>query len=415
VAANIVDHARKRIAAVCDEIARLKQSDFPYAHPIEALDILEKKFRDQDAVLAKVSPTASPNVKNNACGMSLYQLYMYVPLLGFILRSTNVRNAFEVYAPLLRLAQSIFGENKKLVVSSEWEYSPFVYLPGFDLPGFVLIGLPAPETTNPFLVSLAGHELGHSFWEAEGCATRFAKIIEERVIQELTERRWSDYALLYPHHTKDQIRSGDMFVRPTWFPAFTWALLQAEEVFCDFFGLRLFAESYLYAFEYLSAPGSSGQRPLHYPKLEHRLSYIVAAAKEMGIEVQPGFDSCFMDETDPDEAATKLLVSISDEVSKSLVPELIQIAKEVQSSKAPLRNRDNVKDICEEFGTWIVPSRKESSLSDILNAGWLCYLDPDLWKNIPHIRPEDRDRVLKDLMLKSMEISEVHKRLREAK
>ena len=33
-----------------------------------------------------------------------------------------------------------------------------------NLPGFVFIGLPAPESANPFLIPLGGHELGHSAW-----------------------------------------------------------------------------------------------------------------------------------------------------------------------------------------------------------------------------------------------------------
>ena len=50
-------------------------------------------------------------------------------------------------------------------------------------------------------------------------------------------------------------------------------------------------------------------------------------------------------------------------------------------------------------------------LTDITNAGWNCFLDPDLWKDFSQIRPGDRDRILKDLMLKSMEVTEVYERL----
>ena len=104
-----LNHARKRIAAAIDEVERLKQSEFPYAHAKDALDHLEKMFVRQQTVLQKVSPAASPPVINNACSTALYQLYLYVPILGFILRSTNVRNAFEAYAPLLRLARHLLG------------------------------------------------------------------------------------------------------------------------------------------------------------------------------------------------------------------------------------------------------------------------------------------------------------------
>lgn len=161
-----IDHACRRITAAIDEIERLRESDFPYPHAREALVELDRMFRAQLDVLRRIPEGAAVHVTNNACSASLYQLFVYVPILGFILRSTNVRNAFEAYSPLLRLARSLLGRDTKLILSSEWDYSPFVYMPMTDLPGFVLIGLPAPESANPLLVPLAGHELGHWLWQA---------------------------------------------------------------------------------------------------------------------------------------------------------------------------------------------------------------------------------------------------------
>src|SRR5947209_6509229 len=195
---DALTHARKRFDAAIAEVDRLKQSEFPYDHARGALDHLERMFKAQQVVLEKVFPQANASVVNNACGTSLYQLYVYVPILGFILRSTNVRNAFEAYAPLLRLARRVLDKTTKLIVSSEWDYSPFVYLSLTDLPGFVLIGLPAPESANPLLVPLAGHELGHSVWEAEGFFKQYQKAMEAGVLEEL-RKRWTEYHDLYPH------------------------------------------------------------------------------------------------------------------------------------------------------------------------------------------------------------------------
>ena len=50
-------------------------------------------------------------------------------------------------------------------------------------------------------------------------------------------------------------------------------------------------------------------------------------------------------------------------------------------------------------------------LVDVLNAGWACYQDPNLWANVAQIKPEESSRILGDLMLKSMEVSEIRKRL----
>ena len=134
---STIEHGLNRVAAVLDEIGRLRQSEFPYSHPREALDLLAERFRKQQSLLEKAAP-ASTDVINNVCSVSLYELLVYLPILGFILRSTNVRNAFEVYAPLLRLARKILGNDTKLIVSSEWELSPFVYRGIIGLGGFVL-------------------------------------------------------------------------------------------------------------------------------------------------------------------------------------------------------------------------------------------------------------------------------------
>jgi len=301
------DHAKKRISAVVDEIERLKQSEFPYTQPRDALELLASELRRRHSVLNKLQPDAPVDAINEACSRSLDELHAYVPLLGFILRSTNVRNAFEAYSPLLRLAQSTLEPNSKLIVSSEWEYSPFVYRPIGSLPGFVLIGLPAPESSNPLLVPLAGHELGHSVWVNRGLSQEFKERIEEGVLHELSTSRRKDYEEVFPHIQVEDPRDGKS-ARTTLMLAYTWALLQTEEIFCDFFGLRLFAESYLYAFTYLISPGRAGSRSTNYPNIKQRVCYLGKAAEARGISVPVGFQSAFIQQDEPDEKASKLLL-----------------------------------------------------------------------------------------------------------
>jgi hypothetical protein len=211
---SVIDHARYRIVTVIEEIRRLRECEFPYIQPRDALEVLERMFSRQQSVLEKIPEKASTDVKNNACSTSLDLLSVYVPILGFILRSTNVRNAFEMYAPLLRLAQSILRPTSKLIVSSEWEFSPYVYTSITDLPGFVLIGLPATESSNPLLVPLAGHELGHSVWETEGFYKIFEKKIEDRVLDELMTNKWKDYSAIYPQHKKENIENANPSLMP---------------------------------------------------------------------------------------------------------------------------------------------------------------------------------------------------------
>jgi hypothetical protein len=90
------EHARQRLTAVIEEIERLKQSEFPYDQPLSALTFLQERLTRLRTILDKLSDESDPEDVDDACQKSLDQLFYYVPLLGFLLRSTNVRNAFEI-------------------------------------------------------------------------------------------------------------------------------------------------------------------------------------------------------------------------------------------------------------------------------------------------------------------------------
>src|SRR5439155_22334513 len=136
-----------------------------------ALDQLRTLFERKLQRLEAFAPGSDLSIISQECRVTLLALYQYLPLLGFILRSTNVRNAFEAFGPFLRLAGDVLEpgiersqRKTKLLLSSEWDYSPFTYPTIPDLPKFLFIGLPAPESANPLLIPLAGHELGHAVW-----------------------------------------------------------------------------------------------------------------------------------------------------------------------------------------------------------------------------------------------------------
>ena len=81
----------------------------------------------------------------------------------------------------------------------------------------------------------------------------------------------------------------------------------------------------------------------------------------------------------------------------------------------PQRDQSQVLEITVEFDSKIVPITRPATLVDLLNAGWKCHQKKNLFPNIPHVREEaisreDKYRVLGDLMLKSMEVSETIKR-----
>jgi len=186
-------------------------------------------------------------------------------------------------------------------------------------------------------------------------------------------------------------------------------------MFCDFLGIRLFAESYLHAFAYLIAPGASGQRLVTYPSIGRRVSHLIEAAERFGVDIPSDFADSFIHETEPTDPTTKFLVSIADKISASCASDLLEeAAQSADSTDAPMRNQPKVSGIVEQFKKSIVPTAESETLPDITCAGWDCNLDKDLWREVKQIKPRDWGRVLRDLMFKSMEVSEIHERLEKA-
>jgi hypothetical protein len=271
--------------------------------------------------LASASGAVSPGTIRAACTGALNGIIHYLPLLGFLLRSTNVRNGFEIYAPLLSLARQLLGKEIKLVISSEWDYSPFTYTSIPYLPGFVLIGLPAPESANPLLVPLAGHELGHSIWSVRKLRAKYLRIAEKYVLAEI-DRNWGAYSNIFSNVEKAKLET-DMFARQTWSLAHEWALRQAEETFCDYCGIAIFRESFLHSFAYLIAPSFGGSRSCVYPDLRRRIENILSAAKAFGIPEVTGYADLFDNDTQSDLGMQdRFLLSLADAASQSLCPNL---------------------------------------------------------------------------------------------
>jgi hypothetical protein len=254
---SLLETARKRVQAVLDEIKRITQYEFPYKGSEQALKKVEQVFNARLASLNALNDQSDLGLIRQTCSLGLRDVAVYLPLLGFIIRSTNVRNSFEVFRPLLRMARAVLEpatpkdqQQTQLIVSSEWEYSPFVFreIPG--LLGFVLIGLPAAESPNPLLIPLAGHELGHSVWASNNSGVRAA--LRPAVIGQILaviRGRWGEYQTAFPHIPITQAElDQDLAAIASWQPAFSWALEQTEETFCDCLGIRLFGTSYLEAF-----------------------------------------------------------------------------------------------------------------------------------------------------------------------
>jgi len=405
-----VEYAIKRYEASLKEIERLKQSEFPYPNSSEALAELEKVFQKQLDALGKLTPANTPLVRKNACTQSLYTLFLYTPFLGLILRSTNIRNAFEVYYPLLRIARILLGPSVRLILSSEWDYSPFTYMPDDELKDFVLIGHPAQESSNPLLIPLAGHELGHNVWEQMGLSAKYDSAVRKTVVGMIDSQFWVEFQQLFPHIKKGTLET-DLFAYETWLPAQIWGMRQLEESFCDAMGLRLFGEAYLHAFAYLLSPSLPGERAVYYPNMKDRVDYLTVASKQMSLTIPSGFGDLFDAEEEPKEASQKLLMSVADTACKKHLPEMISEARTYANTcMAPTRSQSVVANIVEQFDL-VIPTKGKVNITDIINAGWICYHNASLWGSVPQIESADKLRILHDLILKSLEVTEFEERI----
>jgi hypothetical protein len=398
----VLDYARQRVASFLEEMRRLKDNDFPHPHSREALDLISQVIETRKGALDGLSPANSPDVIRNACAEAFVQILSYHPLLGFILRSTNIRNSFEVYRPILNLSRLILGNDTKLILSSEWEYSPFVYNPIADLPSFVLMGLPASESGNPLLTPLAGHELGHTTWQKKQVSAKYSATLADRMYKQI-EDKWPDYQHLFTCN-RNELR-GDLFAARKLGNYHYLALKQAEESFCDFIGIRIFSESYLHAFAYLVAPGSAQMRQDKYPKIMTRVQNMVSAAQQYGTVCPADYAASYSDELDSTNHDHKLLMAVTDHAVSTVINDLIQEANTiVEAAGVSARDEALIQRAHNSFKL-LVPASGMVSLANILNAGWIAYNDTGLWVDNEEVK-KDRNHILYDIVLKSIEVLE---------
>jgi hypothetical protein len=419
---SFLDDTKKRVQAFLDEAAHLAESEFPYPGSRLALERLIQFFAARLATLNSFDANSDQAIVRQTCSLDLQHQFTYLPLLGFILRSTNVRNAFEVFRPLLRLAGDIRepgvaknARKTELVLSSEWDYSPFVYREMPELPGFVMIGIPSPESANPLLVPLAGHELGHSVWRKDNPSlqTTWEPRVRQAVLAEVAAR-WSTFSAAFNLTITQAQLASNVGAMAAWLPSFNLALRQVEETFCDFLGLRIFGWAYLEAFSYLLSPGSPGARPTTYPAMPDRINNLLTASQTYGVTPSAGYRDRFTPPPPPLLSPVDILrLQIADAARQRLINDLIAEAQQVITASRVTMPTDAERDLTYDRFKLVVPREKCKCIADILNGAWKAFRDPLLWQDNPQIA-EKRDLVLKELVLKNLELFEIEQILKES-
>jgi len=400
-------YAVARLSHVLRQIESIETSEFSHEGARSALRELRILFEKDGSRILDIGSSGDDGIKERAVVQANYHIYKFLPILGFIQRSSNVGNPFEFYDPLLRLARKLIGDRARLIFSSEWGYSPCTYPLVFsELPYFVFIGMPSSESGNSLIIPLAGHELGHSVWSHNSLGNKFAQKVTKLTSEHL-KTRWQEFCKIFGKSKFEELQT-DMLLVGHLGNVTKIVIDQIEEVFCDFVGLRIFGESYFHSFEYLLAPSLGGARISVYPSIEDRIAYMERCAIEFDILIRSNFAENFCERTKSLAREEVFYIEVADSVVASLVDDLVLESKLIcDRAKIEIRSRELVDLASRKFGRGM-PVEDLRNLSDIINAGWVAFLDDSVWSHSLS-SDEDRMNVVNEIIFKSVEIMEYRK------
>jgi len=407
---ELVRAAREKLESAIELAENLRGGTFPYPHSEEVLRGISALFR---SALERLDPEADEKTLRNQCNLTTLLLDDFLPLLGFIHRSKSSANAFELYGPLLRLVRNLVDERSRLVLASEWRFSPFTYVGIPSLNDVVWVGLPASESSNALLTPLAGHEVGHHLWAVRLLSPKY-RVETWKALLAKIEADWAEYRRRFADAPADmESFRSDVFAIARWSVHHEWALRQCEEIFCDLVGLRLFGDAYIHAFAYLLAPGSATRGARFYPHLSGRVAYLSKACQHWGFTVPPGYETAWAPAEDGDPTSEEAyLTKITDDSVGTLLPRLLgDVETVIPTDSVPLVDEKEVASAVRSLGI-LTPTQNPVSLAAVVNAGWRVYHDADVWSGYPHLSHR-RASVLNELLLKSIQVGEVAALLKE--
>jgi len=401
--------AKRRIAAFLEQIAELKASSFPHDDGKEALVVIERTFRVQEKRL-DIPVGASDDLIDATCVHLADLLSTYTDILGIILRSTNVRNPFELHFALAKLVKSTIGDDIRVLISSEWNFVPFTYPMSLDvLPNFVLIGSPAPESGNVLIAPLAGHEIGHTAWRSYDYATVLSPLVTDQVRVALNNNKKIETNLL------NKLGLNPLGLNVIVDRCGGHALRQLEEAFCDLFGLYLFGSGYLFAFDYFLAPGASNCF-LDYPPDIRRMEILVEAAHEVRLTVDEALAKRWQ-KANYDNEDSDMAVIVSAVLDVVVADMRRMLFSELERRNIFPPDDSVIAKVLSSFQRY-EPFSEKATLAEIVTAGWRYLRDK---KNLVEAKSQNKlkalrgeYKVLQDLMLKSIEVAEYLERLSES-
>lgn len=404
--------AKQKIRNLRRTIEGTLAGDFPFENARSALKQLLKELDLQDGMLEDAN--SINDVEGLRSRLQILQLTTskFLPIIGFLLRSSNVRNAFELLDPLAHIARTVIPGKSEIILSSEWEHVPFARpLNLKSLQEYVFVGMPATEAGSALLLPITGHEIGHPVWWRLEIGNSLLNAVQADCSKYFDDKI-QDYKLSDPLYDPSDIDRMQRLTESVSISVKT-AMKLAEEFFCDLFAYGLFGESFLHAFAFMVAPGI----PEYYfdtmhPKYHDRWAAMKLAADDDGIAI-PDFAELGLAVQRFKGTSRNLFIRQAAEHSvQKAVISIWAIVKQILSDAAITRpDSHQIKLHLNEFENRL-PTIDPNCLGDITNAGWQYHLKRLAQKNVTAKALEDSYDFLNELMLKSIEVYEVSRRLR---
>lgn len=405
----------QKIDSAIGLVDRLLDGEHPHDDSKLALQQLRAVYeRDKQLLLSQDDSIANDTLLEfcRRANVNLVRLKVFV---GFLLRSTNIRNAFEFYFPIRLLASELIGKKAPVVLGSEWNFSPYTYPAALDeLPDFIFIGIPASECQNPLILPLAGHELGHVIWRRKGGQKKFDPKIRITVL-DLYRANWDEFKKYFGATADINQIDSDLFLQRIWAKSFELARSQLEELFCDSVGVYVFGQSFLHSFRYLLAPSLGQFRSVAYPRIRSRAKYMHAYAISLGMNAIAGFEESFSDSDQTFSQSDAFMLKMADEAVDKLhtdLPNLVEKYHGVAEKFTTGRGEEEGARVCLRA---LIPPSTVRSVAAIVNAAWDIRLTIDEWGILTNVENADqrrieKQRILTDLVLKTFEVYEFQKR-----
>jgi hypothetical protein len=413
------DFCVEKIDSAISMVERLIDGDYPHPDSKEALIRIRSVYQDDRELLISIDASAAQDTILEYCRRANINLVRFKAFLGLLLRSSNIRNAFELYFPIKILSLELLEQPTAVVLSSEWSFSPYTYPVALaELPEFIFIGIPASESQNPLIMPLAGHELGHVVWRRKGAKVDFDPTIRTEIIR-LYKDKWPRFRKTFVQSpdNSDNLET-DLFLRGIWGQSYKLAQRQLEEVFCDYVGLYVFGQSFLHSFRYLIAPSLGYHRSINYPRLRDRAQYMMEYGSSLGLPEITGYFQSFSEQDYRLSPGEAFILEVADEATGNLRTKLPGMVERYRGKAESFRAGRNDEPQVKQSLWNLVPAGSAKSMSAVVNAAWDIRLNLDNWEILSDIddaakRKKEKLRILRDLVLKTFEVYEFRKRIQK--